>query len=132
MDRDLNALVFVVAGQRHRDVAIGRVLGYWRLVRLPNERPSWLLPLYDSSLISDLFADHHDDAASDSPRPQRRHSGIVSQFEEHLARIQDIAARAREFRANDASNPKTFSKTVVEDLGALAEAVADLIARAEI
>ena len=55
----------------------------------------------------------------------------MSELNEHLARVQDIAARARAFQANEGSDPKAFSKTVVEDLGALAETVSALIKRAE-
>ena len=54
----------------------------------------------------------------------------VSELNEHLARVHDIAARARAFQANEASAPKAFSKSLVEDLGALAEAVTELIKRA--
>ncbi|WP_313539940.1 hypothetical protein [Leifsonia aquatica] len=53
----------------------------------------------------------------------------MSQLNEHLARVQDIATRAQAFRANEASDPKEFSRAVVEDLGALAEAVSELIKR---
>lgn len=60
------------------------------------------------------------------------YGGGVSELNEHLDRLQDIATRARAFQANEASDPKAFSKTVVEDLGALAEAVIRLIKRAEI
>lgn len=61
------------------------------------------------------------------------YAGRVSELCEHLARVQDIATRARAFQANEASDPtKAFSRSVVEDLGALAEAVAELIKRAEI
>ena len=49
----------------------------------------------------------------------------------HLARVQDIAARARDFQANEPSDPKAFSRTVVEDLGALADALSELIKRTE-
>lgn len=56
----------------------------------------------------------------------------MSELNEHLAQVQDIATRARDFQANEGSDPKTFSKTVVEDLGALADAVSELIKRAEI
>ena len=60
------------------------------------------------------------------------YAGQVTELNEHLARVQDIATRARTFQANEASDPKAFSKSVVEDLGALAEAVTELIERAEI
>ncbi len=62
----------------------------------------------------------------------RLYAGLVSELNEHLARVQDIATRARAFQANEASDPKAFSKSVVEDLGALADAVTELIKRAEI
>lgn len=55
----------------------------------------------------------------------------VSQLNEHLVRVQDIATRARDFRTSEASDPKAFSKTLVGDLAALAEAVAELIKRVE-
>lgn len=55
----------------------------------------------------------------------------MSELSEHLARVQEIAARARDFQANEASDPKAFSKTVVGDLADLAEAVAELIKRAD-
>lgn len=56
----------------------------------------------------------------------------MSQLDEHLARMKDIETRARDFRANEASDPKAFSRSVVEDLGALAAAVGELIRRARI
>lgn len=55
----------------------------------------------------------------------------MSELNEHLSRVQDIATRTRAFRANEASDPKAFFKTVVEDLGVLAEAVSELIRRSE-
>lgn len=55
----------------------------------------------------------------------------MSELNMHLARIQDIAARARSFQANEGSDPREFSRTVVEDLGALADAVIELINSAE-
>lgn len=55
----------------------------------------------------------------------------MSELNEHLSRVQDIATRARAFQADEASNPKAFSKAIVEDLGALAEAVSELIKRSE-
>lgn len=55
----------------------------------------------------------------------------MSELEGHLARVQDIARRARDFQANEASDPKAFSKTVVADLATIAEAVTELIKRAE-
>ena len=54
---------------------------------------------------------------------------FVNEFNDHLARMQDIAARARDFRTDEGSNSKEFSRTVVEDLGALAEALSELIRR---
>ena len=54
----------------------------------------------------------------------------MDSIDEHLNRLQDIATRAHNFQANEASSPKAFSKSVVEDLGALAEAVAELMRRA--
>ncbi|WP_448002732.1 hypothetical protein [Agromyces bauzanensis] len=56
----------------------------------------------------------------------------MSEFHEHLSRVQDIATRARNFQADEASGMKAFSRSVVEDLGALADAVSELIRRAEI
>jgi len=56
----------------------------------------------------------------------------VGELNEHLARVQEIATRARDFQANEASDPKAFSKSVVEDLGVLADAVSELIKRADI
>lgn len=55
----------------------------------------------------------------------------MSELKDHLARVQDIGARARDFQANEASDPKAFSKAVVTDLRVLAEAVAELIKRTE-
>ncbi len=43
--------------------------------------------------------------------------------------MQEIAARARDFQTNDASDPKEFSRSVVEDLRALADAISYLIKR---
>jgi hypothetical protein len=54
----------------------------------------------------------------------------VSEVTDYLRGVQDIAARARDFLADEASDPKEFSKQVVADLGVLAEAVAELIKRA--
>lgn len=54
----------------------------------------------------------------------------VSELNDYLVGVQDIASRARDFRADEASDPKEFSKQVVADLGVLAEAVAELIRRA--
>jgi hypothetical protein len=56
----------------------------------------------------------------------------VSDLNEHLARVQDVASRARAFQAKEASDAGAFSKSVVEDLGAIADAVSELIKRAEI
>lgn len=55
----------------------------------------------------------------------------MSELHEHLERVQDIARRASAVRDKEASDPKAFSKTVVEDLGVLAAAIAELIKRAE-
>lgn len=55
----------------------------------------------------------------------------MRELHDHLDRVQDIAARASAFKDKEASNPKEFSKSVVEDLGVLAEAIAELIKRAE-
>lgn len=55
----------------------------------------------------------------------------MSELHEHLGRVQDIVARARAFGDKEASDPEAFSKTVVEDLGALAAAIAELIKLAE-
>jgi len=55
----------------------------------------------------------------------------MSQIHEHLARVQGIATRARQFHADEPSDPKAFAATVVEDLGDLAAAVAELIKRAD-
>ena len=55
----------------------------------------------------------------------------MSELNEHLERVVNIAARVRDFQANDASDPRAFSKTIVQDLGALADAVAELIKRAQ-
>lgn len=55
----------------------------------------------------------------------------MRELDEHLARVQDIASRTRDFRMDEASDPKAFSKSVVDDLGVLAEAIAELIKRAE-
>jgi hypothetical protein len=57
--------------------------------------------------------------------------GPVYELKEHLARLQDIVARTRDFQINEASDPKAFSQSVVEDLGVLADAVSELIKRAE-
>ena len=43
--------------------------------------------------------------------------------------MQEIADRARDFQGHEGSDPKAFTKLVVEDLGDLAEAVAELIKR---
>lgn len=48
----------------------------------------------------------------------------------HLARVQDIADRAKDFHIAEGSDPKAFSRTVVEDLRDLAEAVAELLRQA--
>lgn len=58
--------------------------------------------------------------------------GGMIELNEHLARVQDIANRAQTFQDNQASEPEAFSKAVVGDLGALADAVAELIKRAEV
>lgn len=50
---------------------------------------------------------------------------------EHLARVEAIADRARNFRSKEGADPKEFSKTVLEDLGDLARAVAELIRRSQ-
>ncbi|WP_157803030.1 hypothetical protein [Compostimonas suwonensis] len=55
----------------------------------------------------------------------------MSDLNEHLARVQDVVARARDFRSDEGSNPKEFSRTVVEDLAVLADAVTELIKRAK-
>lgn len=57
--------------------------------------------------------------------------GAVSDLNEHLRRVQDIADRAGGFQASEASDPKAFSKQVVDDLGTLAAAVTELIKRAQ-
>lgn len=51
----------------------------------------------------------------------------MSELNMYLARIQDIAARARSFQANEGSDPKEFSRAVVEDLGTIADAIIELI-----
>lgn len=51
------------------------------------------------------------------------------ELNEHLARVQDIVTRTRNFQFNEASDPKAFSQSVVEDLGVLAEAVSELLKR---
>jgi hypothetical protein len=56
----------------------------------------------------------------------------MSELNEHLDQVQDIAARARDFQANEASDPRAFSRAVVQDLGVLAAAVAELIKRARV
>jgi hypothetical protein len=56
----------------------------------------------------------------------------VRELSESLARVEEIASRARDFQVNEASDPKAFSKSVVEDLGVLADAVSELIKRARI
>ncbi|MBT2521820.1 hypothetical protein [Arthrobacter sp. ISL-28] len=53
----------------------------------------------------------------------------MSELSGHLSRVQDIIARTRNFQVNEASDPKEFSRTIVEDVGALAEAVSELIKR---
>lgn len=55
----------------------------------------------------------------------------MSELNEHLARVAEIAARARDFQANEGSDPKAFSKTVVQDLGVIADAVSELIKRTQ-
>ena len=50
----------------------------------------------------------------------------MSELDEHLVRVQEIATRTRAFQVNEGSDPKEFSKTVVEDIGALADAVTEL------
>lgn len=61
-----------------------------------------------------------------------RYHARMSELDEHLARVQDIASRARDFQTTEASDPKAFSETVVADLATVAEAVTELIKRAEI
>lgn len=56
----------------------------------------------------------------------------MSELKKLLAQVQDIAARTKDFQADEASDPKAFSKSVVEDLGTLAHAVSVLIKRAEL
>lgn len=60
------------------------------------------------------------------------YGGGMIELKDHLARVEDVAARARDFQANEASDPKAFSRAVVEDLGVLAKAVAELIKRSAI
>lgn len=55
----------------------------------------------------------------------------MTDLNEHLVQVQDIAARAYEFQTNEGSDPKAFSKRVVSDLAILAEAVAELIKRVD-
>ena len=55
----------------------------------------------------------------------------MSELDEHLVRVQEIATRTRAFQVNEGSDPKEFSKTVVEDIGALADGVAELIRHAK-
>ncbi|GAB3633479.1 hypothetical protein GCM10027421_28320 [Microbacterium shaanxiense] len=55
----------------------------------------------------------------------------MSELHVHLDRVQDIVTRASAFRDKEASDPEAFSKTVVEDLGVLAAAIAELIRRSE-
>lgn len=55
----------------------------------------------------------------------------MSELNEHLARVEDIATRARDFQTDEGSDPKAFSRTLVQDLGALADAVRELIKRAQ-
>lgn len=57
--------------------------------------------------------------------------GTVSELEEHLANVRDIAARARSFDPKEFSDPRAFSQTIVEDLATIAEAVSELITRAQ-
>jgi hypothetical protein len=54
----------------------------------------------------------------------------VRELTDYLSDVEDIAARARDFRADEPSDPKKFSKQVVADVGVLAGAVAELIKRA--
>lgn len=56
----------------------------------------------------------------------------MSELNEHLARVEDIATRARGFQADEGSDPRAFSKALVQDLAALAEAVGELIKRAQV
>ncbi|MBH0084344.1 hypothetical protein [Salinibacterium sp. SWN167] len=56
----------------------------------------------------------------------------MSELDEHLARMSDISSRANSFKVNEASDPKAFSKTVVEDLGMLADAIGALIKRSQV
>ncbi|MBT2585377.1 hypothetical protein [Arthrobacter sp. ISL-95] len=56
----------------------------------------------------------------------------MSELRGHLLQVQDIIARTRNFQVDEASDPKEFSKTIVEDVGALAEAVSELIKRSEV
>jgi len=55
----------------------------------------------------------------------------MNQIHEHLARVQDIATRARQLLADEPSDPKAFTAAIVEDLGDLAAAVAELIERVD-
>ncbi|QQD76372.1 hypothetical protein I8920_00920 [Curtobacterium sp. YC1] len=55
----------------------------------------------------------------------------MTREQEQLARVQDIATRARQFDRNEPSDPKAFAATIVADLGELADAVAELIKRAD-
>lgn len=78
-------------------------------------------------------------AAWQSARPDPRggwqrvrghyYTGGVSELRDHLARVQEIVDRARAFRSDEGADPKAFSRSVVEDLGDLAEAVAELLRR---
>jgi hypothetical protein len=61
--------------------------------------------------------------------PRRLYSGGVSELRDHLVRVQEIADRARDFQGHEGADPKAFTKVVVEDVGDLAEAVAELIRR---
>lgn len=56
----------------------------------------------------------------------------MSELSGHLSRVQEIIARTRNFQVNEASDSKEFSRTLVEDVGALAEAVSELIKRSEV
>lgn len=65
-------------------------------------------------------------------QPPWLYCGPVYELNEHLARVQDIVTRTSNFQFNEASDPKEFSQSVVEDLGVLAEAVSELLKRTEI
>lgn len=56
----------------------------------------------------------------------------MSELDNHLRLVQDIAKRTRDFHPIESSNPKNFSKSLVEDLATLADAVSALIERVDL